>query len=112
VAWFATIGTAQGGLAWQVNVLGLSTPIVQLNLATLGAYSQVHRVVHEDPESIWDPSLQAPPLAWAVTAGAVHGFAWQVKLLGLSASAVQFNVATLGVYPGAHCVVHQDAEFI
>jgi hypothetical protein len=96
------------GFAWQVNVLGLSAPLMQLNVATLGVYPRAHRVVHEDPELIWDPSLQEPLVSSFATVGAVHGFTWQMNVVGLSMSSSQINDATLGVYPHTHCVVHED----
>jgi hypothetical protein len=64
----------------QVNVLGVSVPNEQLKEATLGVYREAHSVVHEDPELIWDPSLQAlVPFRFA-TVGAAHGVSWQKAL--------------------------------
>jgi hypothetical protein len=96
-------------------LLGLSVPAAQLNDATFGTYSEVHRAVHEDPEAISDPSLQvlSPLLSWFITVvGPVHGFAWQVNVVGVSCPSSQLNDASFAVYPDAHFAAQLDPEVI
>ena len=66
----------------QVKVLGVKVPELQLSEAADGWYPGAHCVTHEDPESML-ALLQAPPLDSRVTLGGVHGFARQVKVLGV-----------------------------
>jgi hypothetical protein len=49
--------------ASQLNVDGLSVPSLQLRDATDGLCPKWHWGVHEEPEVIVDPWLQAPPVA-------------------------------------------------
>ena len=77
--------------ATHVNVLGVRVPELQLSDAVDGLYPETHCVVHEDPELMLPPWLQAPELCWFVTVGAVQAFAWQVNVVGVSDPSLQLS---------------------